>query len=85
MLDIDDFKSVNDADGHPQGDVVLKHIARVVRDSSREVDVPARDGGDEMASIVPHTDLDGAHAIAERIRSSIEDPRIPRLDQRDQL
>ena len=80
MLDIDDFKSVNDGHGHQQGDVVLKHVARVLRDSSREPDTPARYGGEEMALILPHTDLEGAYAIAERIRSSIGSLRIPRLD-----
>lgn len=81
MLDIDDFKSVNDTYGHQQGDVVLKRVARVVADSSREVDYPARYGGEEMALILPHTDLEGAYAIAERIRTAIEDLRIPRVDQ----
>jgi diguanylate cyclase (GGDEF)-like protein len=81
MLDIDDFKSVNDTYGHQQGDVVLRRVARVVADSSREVDYPARYGGEEMALILPHTELEGAYAIAERIRTAIEDLRIPRIDQ----
>lgn len=80
MLDIDNFKSINDTYGHQQGDVVLKRVARVVADSSREADFPARYGGEEMALILPHTDLEGAHAIAERIRTSIEAVRIPRKD-----
>lgn len=85
MLDIDDFKSVNDTYGHQQGDVVLKRVARAVADSSREVDYPARYGGEEMALILPHTDLEGAYAIAERIRTTVEDLRIPRVDQRGTL
>jgi diguanylate cyclase (GGDEF)-like protein len=85
MLDIDNFKSINDTYGHQQGDVVLKRVARVVVDSSREVDYPARYGGEEMALILPHTDLEGSYAIAERIRTSIEDLRIPRLDQQGTL
>jgi diguanylate cyclase (GGDEF)-like protein len=80
MLDIDNFKSVNDTYGHPQGDVVLKHVARVLRENSRDVDSPARYGGEEMALILPHTDLPGAHAIAERVRTAIEALHIPRLD-----
>jgi diguanylate cyclase (GGDEF)-like protein len=80
MLDIDDFKSVNDTYGHQQGDVVLKQVARVLRDSSREPDSPARYGGEEMALILPHTDIGGSYAIAERVRMAIEALRIPRLD-----
>lgn len=80
MLDIDDFKVINDTYGHQQGDVVLKHVARVLRETSREPDAPARYGGEEMALILPRTDLEGSHAIAERVRSSIEALRIPRLD-----
>jgi diguanylate cyclase (GGDEF)-like protein len=80
MLDIDDFKSVNDTYGHQQGDVVLKHVARVLRESSRDADSPARYGGEEMALILPHTDGPGSYAIAERVRTAIEALRIPRLD-----
>jgi len=80
MLDIDDFKSVNDTYGHQQGDVVLRRVARALADSSREADLPARYGGEELALILPHTDLEGAHAIAERIRTAIEALRIPRSD-----
>jgi diguanylate cyclase (GGDEF)-like protein len=80
MLDIDNFKSINDTYGHQQGDVVLKQVARVLRESSREVDVPARYGGEEMALILPHTDLEGSFAIAERVRSEIEALHISRLD-----
>ncbi len=85
MLDIDDFKSINDTFGHQQGDVVLKQVARVVRESSRDADSPARYGGEEMALILPHTDLAGAHAIAERVRLAIEALRVPRLDRQGAL
>ena len=85
MLDIDDFKSINDTHGHQQGDVVLKRVARVVADSSRDADVPARYGGEEMALILPHTDLEGAYAIAERVRGAVEGLRIPRMDDQGVL
>jgi diguanylate cyclase (GGDEF)-like protein len=85
MLDIDDFKSINDTFGHQQGDVVLKQVARVLRESSRDADSPARYGGEEMALILPHTDLAGAHAIAERVRLAIEALRVPRLDRQGAL
>jgi diguanylate cyclase (GGDEF)-like protein len=80
MLDVDNFKVVNDTYGHPQGDVVLKQIAHVLRDTSRDADAPARYGGEEMALILPHTDLEGSYAIAERVRVAIEELRIPRID-----
>jgi len=85
MLDIDDFKAINDTYGHQQGDVVLKRVARVLIDSSREVDHPARYGGEELAVILPHTDLTGAYAIAERIRVAIESMRVPRIDSQGSL
>jgi diguanylate cyclase (GGDEF)-like protein len=80
MLDVDNFKLVNDTYGHPQGDIVLAGVARVVRESSRETDAPARYGGEEMALILPHTDLDGAVAIAERVRTAIESLEIPLIE-----
>jgi diguanylate cyclase (GGDEF)-like protein len=80
MLDIDNFKQVNDTYGHQQGDVVLREVAEMVRHNSRETDIPARYGGEELAVILPHTDADGAYAIAERIRVSIERLQVPRSD-----
>jgi diguanylate cyclase (GGDEF)-like protein len=71
MLDIDDFKQVNDRYGHQQGDEVLRAVADVVRSSVREVDFPARYGGEELAVALPHMDLEGASALAERIRGAI--------------
>jgi diguanylate cyclase (GGDEF)-like protein len=80
MLDIDDFKVVNDTYGHQQGDAVLRQVASVVRENSRDADSPARYGGEELSLILPHTDLEGAHAIAERIREAVEALRVPRTD-----
>ena len=72
MLDIDNFKTVNDLHGHLQGDMVLREVARVLRQSSREIDEPARYGGEEMAVALPQTDLEGAYQFAERVRRRIE-------------
>ena len=80
MLDIDDFKQVNDSFGHPQGDVVLIEVARVLRDLSRDIDEPARYGGEELGVILPQTDLAGAELLAERMRAAIEALRIKRAD-----
>ena len=80
MLDIDNFKRVNDTYGHMQGDLVLREVARVLRESSREIDEPARYGGEEMAVALPHTDLEGAYQFAERVRRRIEALELPILD-----
>jgi diguanylate cyclase (GGDEF)-like protein len=80
MLDIDDFKRVNDSFGHLQGDVVLKEVAHALRESSREIDEPARYGGEEMAVALPQTGLEGAYEFAERVRQRIESLQIPLLD-----
>ncbi len=66
MIDIDDFKLINDTFGHPMGDVVLSEICAAIRETLRPPDFFARYGGDEFALILPHTDLPGAVAVAER-------------------
>ncbi len=80
MLDIDNFKSVNDTHGHLAGDNVLRAVARVLRQSSRDVDEPARYGGEEMAVALPLTDLEGAFQFAERVRGRIEALELPLPD-----
>ena len=80
MLDIDDFKRVNDTYGHLQGDLVLREVAHALRESSREIDEPARYGGEEMAVALPQTGLEGAYEFAERVRQQIEGLQIPLLD-----
>jgi diguanylate cyclase (GGDEF)-like protein len=79
LLDIDDFKSVNDTYGHQQGDLVLKEVARILREYSREIDEPARYGGEELAVVLPSTDLTGAFNLAERVREGIQALRLPVL------
>jgi diguanylate cyclase (GGDEF)-like protein len=81
MLDIDNFKQVNDAYGHLQGDLVLREVARVLRQSSREIDEPARYGGEEMAVALPQTDLEGAYQFAERVRHAVEGLDLPLLER----
>jgi diguanylate cyclase (GGDEF)-like protein len=77
MLDIDNFKLVNDNHGHQQGDRVLREVARVLRESSREIDSPARYGGEELAVVLPQTDLEGAYQLAERVRTEVEAMQVP--------
>jgi diguanylate cyclase (GGDEF)-like protein len=67
MLDLDDFKLVNDTFGHLFGDRVLTWTAELIRSTLRGSDIPARYGGDEFAIILPETDQDEARAAAERI------------------
>ena len=74
--DLDDFKTVNDRFGHPAGDEVLRVVGRVLRESVRELDVPARLGGEEFAVVLPNTTLDGAVRLAERIRVAIAEAAI---------
>jgi diguanylate cyclase (GGDEF)-like protein len=80
MLDIDDFKKINDTYGHQQGDLVLIEVGRVLRNLSRDIDEPTRYGGEEMAVILPQTDVEGAELLAERMRAAVEALQIDRLD-----
>jgi diguanylate cyclase (GGDEF)-like protein len=80
LIDLDNFKAINDDYGHPQGDVVLREVARVMRESSREVDLAARHGGEEFALVLPATDLEGAFNLAERVRERIAALYVRRLD-----
>jgi two-component system, cell cycle response regulator len=73
LLDLDDFKRVNDAHGHVEGDRVLMRAAATVKDSVREIDVAARYGGEEFAVLLPDTSRLGAFVVAERIRRRIEE------------
>jgi diguanylate cyclase (GGDEF)-like protein len=77
MVDLDDFKAVNDTYGHQQGDQVLRSVAGLMRKYSREIDGPARYGGEELAVVLPQTDLDGAYQLAERLRKGIAELAIP--------
>ena len=77
MIDIDDFKQVNDRYGHQQGDEVLAHVAEVLRRLSRDIDAPVRYGGEELAVILPETEPDGAALLAERMREAVEGMQVP--------
>jgi diguanylate cyclase (GGDEF)-like protein len=67
MIDVDDFKRINDTRGHAGGDAALVTIAQILRTSTREIDMPARFAGDEFSLILPRTDRGSAQAVMERI------------------
>lgn len=71
MLDIDHFKQVNDEWGHEAGNQALIHIAELMQQSVRKLDIPCRYGGEEFAIILPNTDLAASIPVAERLRQSI--------------
>ena len=77
MFDIDEFKAINDSFGHTIGDVVLSELCGAVRETLRPPDLFARFGGDEFAIILPHTDLGGACAVADRILQKVRALTIP--------
>ncbi len=72
MMDLDGFKPINDLYGHQVGDRVLVEVANLLRRLTRDVDRLARFGGDEIAIILPQTDLGGAELLAERVRAGVE-------------
>lgn len=72
MLDIDHFKAINDRYGHPAGDEVIRRLARILRDTLRQQDVPGRYGGEEFGIVLADTAIAGAEAIAERLRKRVE-------------
>ncbi len=71
MLDLDDFKGLNDRFGHPAGDMVLQETARLIREATREVDLAARYGGEEFAVVLPYSDAQGARVVAQRILKAL--------------
>jgi diguanylate cyclase (GGDEF)-like protein len=80
LLDIDDFKSINDGYGHQAGDEILRRVGQVLAASVRHVDLAARYGGEEFGVIVPETDLEGAVELAERLRVALEAEEVELQD-----
>jgi diguanylate cyclase len=78
MLDIDHFKAINDRYGHTVGDDVIRGVAEVLRDCVRGQDTVGRYGGEEFGVVLPETSLEGAAAIAERIRRRVEGAALAR-------
>jgi GGDEF domain-containing protein len=72
MIDIDDFKQINDSYGHPEGDRVLSEISTIILKTARDLDICSRYGGEEFAVILPQTCQEEALRLAERIRKRVE-------------
>ena len=76
MMDIDHFKEVNDAYGHEVGNRTLAHVAKILRNAIRRLDIPCRYGGEEFALILPDTPLSAGVLFANRLRHLIENAVI---------
>lgn len=77
VMDVDRFKRYNDDFGHPQGDIALREVARVLRGLARESDLVARLGGEEFSVLLPRTGPEGAMTLAERFRQGVETAAWP--------
>lgn len=77
MLDLDFFKKVNDNYGHKAGDETLKMICKIILEQKRESDIFGRWGGEEFLLVCPETDIEGARALAEKLRKTIETTEFP--------
>jgi diguanylate cyclase (GGDEF)-like protein/PAS domain S-box-containing protein len=82
MLDLDDFKSVNDQHGHQSGDAVLASVARTLSGALRDSDIAGRWGGDEFLALLPDVNREGLHALAERCRVLISQTQVECGSQR---
>jgi len=76
MLDLDNFKSINDSYGHLFGNTILMKVGEVIKNTVRTCDIPTRYGGDEFAILMPETDIQGAKCFAERLRKEIANQRL---------
>jgi len=82
VVDLDNFKLINDTYGHAFGDVFLQSVARTLEKEKRKGDILARYGGDEFALILPMCDLPQAYSVAERIRSAINNLKVKAPDRK---
>lgn len=76
MLDLDNFKAINDNQGHPVGDEALKKVAKTLLETVRDCDHVGRYGGDEFIIVLPETDISGAMLIAERLREALSNVKL---------
>ncbi len=79
MIDLDNFKNVNDTYGHLQGDILLKNVAGIIRSSLRKVDFVFRYGGEEFLVLLPSSDLQMASSTADRLRDELAETTYPKV------
>jgi diguanylate cyclase (GGDEF)-like protein len=82
LLDLDDFKQVNDTYGHPAGDAVLRAVGELLLGGVRQIDLAARYGGEEFVVLAPESDLKGAVQLAKRLRTTLNKKSIVLPDGR---
>ena len=75
IIDLDDFKALNDQHGHAAGDDVLVRIANILSERVRDTDLLARYGGEEFVVLSPNTELEGALTLAENLRLAVDEAR----------
>lgn len=81
MIDLDMFKQYNDKFGHLVGDVILKEVAKTLKQNVREIDLLGRYGGEEFSLLLPETDKDGAILVAERLRNAVASQNFKAYDE----
>jgi diguanylate cyclase (GGDEF)-like protein len=79
LADIDHLKAVNDTYGHPAGDAAIRHVADVLREGRREIDLAARIGGEEFALLLPGSEPSGGLRAAERVRQRLNATEVPTI------
>ncbi len=85
MIDIDNFKNINDTHGHLLGDNVIKVVGDTLNNQTKGKDTAARYGGEEFCVLLPETDLQGAVKLAESIRQIVENTRIKRAKSQEEI
>ncbi len=81
VFDIDDFKKINDTFGHDVGDLVLKELSKIIKDSIRKIDSVFRIGGEEFTIITPYTTSEQAAVLAEQVRKSVEKHKYKKVNE----
>lgn len=76
IMDVDNFKAINDTFGYAAGDEVIRHMGNIIRSSFRKTDIPGRIGGEEFAVVLKNATLEEAKMVAEQVRAIIESQKV---------